>query len=114
VASGRLVFHESALRSRLSSGVGQAQKALDLQVMKDCDPYVPADTLNLANTARRATDVGSGEIVWEGPYAAKQYYELPHKSRDRHPLAVTRWFEHAKAARKAAWIRVAKKAGGER
>jgi len=100
------------LERELVENLGDAQKVLDLQVLKDCAPYVPRDTGDLMDSGTRATDIGSGEVVWDAPYAAKQYYTAPNKAHDRHPLAVMQWFEAAKAVRKDAWLRVAKKAGG--
>lgn len=100
------------LERELVENLGDAQKVLDLQVLKDCAPYVPRDTGNLVDSGTRATDIGSGEVVWDAPYADKQYYTAPNKAHDRHPLAVMQWFEAAKAVRKDAWLRVAKKAGG--
>ena len=88
----------------------QAQKILDLQVLKDSTPYVPRDTGNLTQSGIRATDIGSGEVIWDAPYADEQYYGKPSKAKDVHPQAVMQWFEAAKAARKDAWMRVAKRA----
>jgi len=110
----RIDLDEVRLKRRLSGNADNAQKVLDLQVMKDCEPYVPADTMNLTRSAQRASDIGSGVVKWDGPYAAAQYYHLPSKSHNKHPLAVMRWFEAAKAVRKAVWLRVAKNAGGGR
>ena len=96
---------------RLIGNVERAQRILDSQVMADTSVYVPAESLNLRNEGIRAS-FNPGEIEWPGPYAAKQYYEFPNKSTAVHPLASMRWFEVAKAANLAKWLRVAKKAGG--
>lgn len=100
------------IERRLEGNVDQAQQILDSQVLKDSTPYVPMDTGNLAQSGVRATNIGSGEVVWDAPYAGRQYEGLPNKARDVHPLAVSRWFEAAKAVRKKVWLEVAKRAGG--
>jgi hypothetical protein len=103
------------IEAELVGNVKRAQAILDVQVIKDTTPYVPRDRGDLAASATRATDVGSGEVVWGGgdaDYAARQYYGLPNKAHDVHPLAVKQWFEAAKSVCREKWLRVAKKAGG--
>lgn len=98
--------------ARLRRNREQAQMILDTQVLKDTTPYVPRDTGTLAQSGQRASRLGSGKLEWDAPHARAQYYRLPNKARDKHPLAVMRWFEHSKSANKAAWVRVAKATGG--
>ena len=100
---------DKSLRPRLHGAADRAQSVVDAQVMKDTAPYVPMDSGHLSQDA--VSNPAPGVIRWEGPYAANQYYNLPNKARDKHPLAVMRWFEAAKAANKTKWIRVAQKAG---
>lgn len=102
------------LERELGANVERAQKIVDTQVLKDSNVYVPRDEGDLERSSQTATVIGSGEVRWETPYAAAQYYGKPNKSRDVHPLATMRWFEAAKAANKAAWLRVIKKAGGRK
>lgn len=110
----RIDIEWGRIESELVANVDKAQHVLDAQVLKDTTPYVPMDTGNLANSGVRATNIGSGSVTWDAPYAARQYYDAPNKANDVHPLATTFWFEAAKAACKATWLRVAKRAGGSR
>lgn len=100
------------LEGELLDGVKRGQAALDMQVLKDCDPYIPADSMNLRNSGVRATKPGDGKVIWDAVYAWIQYNALPSKAHDVHPQAVLRWFEAAKAVQKEAWLRVARRAGG--
>lgn len=94
-----------------ASAIGQAQKILDTQVLKDCEPYVPMQSGALKDSGITGTTIGSGTIKYQSKYAAAQYYGMPNKSTNAHPMAIMRWFEACKAVRKAAWLRVVKKAG---
>ncbi len=107
----RLVLDTRHL-ARFDKQVSDAQKWLDNEVLKDCEPYVPMDTGTLARSGQRGTVPGSGEIVYNAPYAAAQYYGRANKSRDKHPQATMQWFEKAKAVHKARWISNAKKLAG--
>ena len=55
-------------------GGGDVQKAVDAAVIRECFPYVPFDEGILAGSANTATEIGSGEVVYDTPYARYLYY----------------------------------------
>lgn len=53
---------------------GRVQKVIDQTVIDYCKPYVPASPdRTLEFSAQAATDVGSGQVIWDTPYAHYQY-----------------------------------------
>ena len=53
---------------------GRVQQVIDQKVIDYCQPYVPASPdRTLEFSAQASTDVGSGEVVWNTPYAHYQY-----------------------------------------
>lgn len=53
---------------------GEVQKVIDQKVIDYCQPYVPASPdRTLEFSAQRATQIGSGFVVWDTPYAHYQY-----------------------------------------
>lgn len=52
---------------------GRVQKAIDKAVIDFSLPYWAWETGTLARSAYAATRLGSGEVVWPGPYAGYQY-----------------------------------------
>lgn len=53
---------------------GRVQKTIDQTVIDFCKPYVPASPdRTLEFSAQAATDVGSGQVIWDTPYAHYQY-----------------------------------------
>ena len=105
---------------------GHVQKAVDAAVIRECFPYVPFDEGILAGSANTATEIGSGEVVYDTPYARYQFYgevygpnipivengivvgywSPPEKSptgrelqynTDKNPLAGSYWFDRAMA-----------------
>ena len=110
----RLVLYPDRVNARFNPKYTQAQKWLDNEVLKDCDPYVPFRTGNLRNSGIRGTVLGSGRVIYNAPYAAACYYGHFNFSRAKHPQATRQWFEKAKAANKSKWISGTKKLmGGE-
>ena len=53
---------------------GRVQQAIDTAVIRYMLPYWGWDTGALANSAFTASDIGSGNIVYDTDYAAKIYY----------------------------------------
>jgi len=60
-------------RFNLESG-GKVQQVIDKSVIDYNKPYVPMETGALANSAYGATEIGSGKVIYPGPYAHYQYY----------------------------------------
>lgn len=91
-----------------------AQEQLDQQVLKDSNYYVPEDKGTLVGSGIRASLIGSGAIKWDEPYAARLYYNPQYNfSKDRNPNARGLWFEAAKSAKRAEWLRKARKTYGK-
>lgn len=98
---------------RFNGQYSAAQKWLDNEVIKDSDPFVPFRTGALALSAKLGTDIGSGEVVYNAPYARRMYYGLNYNfDRSGHPQAQAQWFEAAKAVDESKWINGAKKLAG--
>lgn len=96
--------------NRFSPKYQKAQKWLDNEVLKDSDPYVPMKTGTLAGSGIRGTVIGSGEIIYNAPYAKSCYYARNRNfSKAQHPQASAQWFEKSKSAKKKQWIRGANK-----
>lgn len=75
---------KNRLIKHLEEMVGQGsmvQQRIDAEFLKNIEPYVPLDIAgkydnpgNLINSGILQTVIGSGEIVWDTPYARNLYY----------------------------------------
>lgn len=52
----------------------QAQKYIDSEALRHCDPYVPMLTGTMKKSGLSGTVLGSGEVKYTAPYAERQYY----------------------------------------
>lgn len=98
------------LKEKLSSRRDKAQEVLDLAVMKDTDPFVPMRQGTLASSVLRSTNAGSGEVVYDTPYARHMYYGVHYRtgtpfkySTLKHPLACKEWVKASKAVNMEKW-----------
>lgn len=100
----RIEMNTQYTQQRFQSRYAFAQKYLDNEVLKDCTPYVPMNTGQLMRSGINATVLGSGEVVWNTPYASHCYYCNLNFQKTKHPQACRQWFEVAKGVNKEKWI----------
>ena len=61
-------------RAEMDKGFQKVQYAFSQQVAKAVDPYVPFDTGTLKNSVNLASKYDEGLLVYNTPYARRQYY----------------------------------------
>lgn len=126
------------IRARRAYGFLKAELALAVQMLKDTEDYVPADTKNLTNKARAeskaATDAGDPYLIYPGPQshfllkglmmvdpatgspwakkgATKVYTSRPLDiKKEVHSKAQKEWFEASKRDNLEKWRRVSARA----
>lgn len=71
-------FHMDDIRTILArrglEAGGRVQRYIDSEVLRLSAPYVPHDVGTLEKSGDLATDIGSGVVEWNTPYARYQYY----------------------------------------
>ena len=90
----------------------QAQKFVDSEVLRLCEPYIPLLTGTLIKTGILGTDIGSGTVKWIAPYARRQYYSPRKAGSQTGPLRGPYWFERMKAVHSRKIIRSARLIAG--
>lgn len=73
-----------------------AQKFVDSEILRLCEPYTPLLTGMLIKSGILGTDVGSGTVQWIAPYARAQYYMKRKHPSLTGPLRAGFWFERMK------------------
>lgn len=75
--NARLDFNLSPDDIRAAYGMetgGRIQRTIDQLVIDYCTPYVPASPdRTLEFSAQASTEIGSGQVIWNTPYAHYQY-----------------------------------------
>lgn len=88
---------------------GKVQKFIDSETMRLMEPYMQLDTHTMIGSMDNATDVGSGEVIVDTPYAHMRLHHGPTKG-----LRGPNYFERMKADRLEEILDgAAKIAGGE-
>jgi hypothetical protein len=89
-----LVWHTS-MKPKYERAYSEAQKYVDSEILRLCEPYIPLKTSMLIKSGILGTVAGSGEVKWIAPYARYQYY-LPEPRKTRSspdPNRGSYWFE---------------------
>lgn len=89
---------------------GRVQQVIDNAIIGFSDSYIPFDTGMLRDSGYTATVPGSGVIVWDTPYARRQYYENQGSG-----MRGRLWFERMKADHRDDILQLAAdESGGEK
>jgi hypothetical protein len=107
---GSIIINEATMKAELIWNPGfqpkwqrnysAAQKFVDSEVLRLCEPYTPMRTGMLIKSSTMGTDVGSGTVQWIAPYSKAQYYGHRKPGSETGPLRGPQWFERMKAVNK--------------
>lgn len=101
----------SNVEKKVDEATKFAQFTLDSAVLKDSNYYIPTDQHYLEKSGIQHSKLGSGEIIWQTPYARRLYYNPQYNfSKDINPNARGLWFEVAKIEKLKSWLDQAEKA----
>lgn len=79
------------------------------QIKDDCNQFVKVDQHVLERSARTQVDGDTLSVIWDTPYARRQYY-TGTPSKDVNPQASIMWAEKAAAEYKNDWRKAIEKA----
>ena len=79
---------------------------LSSQILGDCNQYVKVDQHTLESSSYVASDLNNGKLVWDTPYAKRQYWEIKTSLT---PGRTWKWCETAKRKFKSDWHKLAEK-----
>lgn len=105
--SVRIEINEGSIQAKIDGNWANGLEMLSSQILKDCNLYCKEDTGMLIMSSYIHSDLKHGKLVWNTPYAARQYYEIPTAHHDVNSQAVWRWAEYAKSLHLADWGRQA-------
>lgn len=91
---------------------GAFQKGLPLlaeEILNDCNQYCKWDIGTLAMSANVHSILAEGRLIWQTPYARRQYWSIETAYKDVNPNATWKWCEVAKQRHFNKWQQQAQK-----
>lgn len=104
----RFNINTAQIKKKCDNPLGeQGLEMLSSQILKDCNMYCKEDTGMLIASSMIHSKLKEGLLIWQTPYAARQYYEIQTAYKDVNANASWRWCEVAKSLHLAEWGRMA-------
>lgn len=97
----------NAVTARVMGQWDKALPALTEEILNDCNQYTKEDTGALKQSSYTHTNFNKGVMVWQTPYARRQYWEIKTAFRDKNPHATWKWVHVAKGKHYKQWVKQA-------
>ena len=105
----KISIDRSRVEARIKAGKMAMVSAVAEQALSDCNYFAKRDQGTLIESSQTASDVENGQLVWDTPYARRQYY-TGAPSLDQNPNASILGCEEAHDHSGREWDKIAQKA----
>ena len=105
--SVKIIVNEKTIQAKIDNTWKSGLEMLSSQILRDCNRYCKEDTGMLIMSSYIHSRLDEGLLIWQTPYAARQYYEIPTAYHDVNGEASWRWCEVAKRNHRDRWARQA-------
>lgn len=94
--------------AKIQAGKAAMIPAVAEQALADCNYFCKRDQGTLVQSSETASDLKKGDLVWDTPYARRQYY-TGQPSKNVNPNAEKQWCEKAQAEFGEDWEKIGQK-----
>ena len=103
----KININANTIQAKIDNAWESGLEMLSSEILRDCNKYCKEDTGMLIMSSYIHSQLKKGRLVWNTPYAARQYYEIRTAYKDVNSNASWRWCEVAKNNHKEKWERQA-------
>lgn len=105
--SVKIKINEAGIEKTIEHSFNNARAIISSQILRDCNEYCKEDTGMLIMSSLIHSKLDQGLLIWNTPYAARQYYEIQTANTSPNRNATWRWVEVARNRYKDRWARQA-------
>ena len=105
----KINISKSAVLAKVMSEFTDTLPELSEEILNSCNQYCKEDTGTLIASSYVHSVPSEGKLIWQTPYARRQYWEIRTAYRTVNPEARWRWCEYAKQHHMEQWNRQAQK-----
>lgn len=105
----KIKIDKSAVRARVEGAFNKGLALLSEEVLNDCNQYCKEESGTLIQSSYLHSQPQVGMLIWQTPYARRQYWEIRTAYTDVNPRASWKWCEVAKAKHLKTWERQAQR-----
>lgn len=104
----KMLIDKLKIRYKVHSAWKNALPILSEEILNDCNEYCKMDTGALIASSYTHSKFKKGKLIWQTPYAKRQYWEIKTAITDNgKPKATWKWCEVAKKNHFEQWKRQA-------
>lgn len=92
----KINVNELGIKAKIDHTWQNGLALLSSQILRDCNEFCKEDQGYLIQSSQIHSDLKNGRLVWNTPYAARQYYEIQTASPFPNHNASWRWVEVAR------------------
>ena len=105
----KIRIDKEACAAKVEGAWGKGLAVLTSEIRDDCNQYCKEDTGMLIASSMIHSRPDEGKIIWQMPYARRQYWEIRTAVKDVNPKASWKWCEVAKQKHREQWARQAQR-----
>lgn len=105
----KINISKSAVLAKVMSEFTDTLPELSEEILNSCNQYCKEDTGTLIASSYVHSVPSEGKLIWQTPYARRQYWEIKTAYQTPNSEARWRWCEYAKRHHKADWEKSAQK-----
>ena len=102
-------INQPVVEAKIKTAWKESLAPLAEEILNDCNQYCKEDTGALIASSLIHSIPKEGRLIWQTPYARRQYWEIRTAIPDPNPNATWKWCEAAKKARLPIWERQAQR-----
>ena len=106
----RIIVNRKGVEARVEYAFKKGMGVLANEILNDCNQYCKMDTGNLIASSYIHSKLDEGKLIWQTPYARRQYWAIRTAYKDVNPNASWKWCEVAKKKHLEQWKRQAQRA----
>ena len=105
----RINIPRGQVQARVNDAFRRGLPLLTATVRDDCNQYCKEDTGMLIASSMVHTVLSEGKVIWQTPYAKRQYWAIRTAFHDVNPKATWKWAHEAKSHCMEQWERQAQR-----
>ena len=103
----KIIMNRHNVETRVEYAFKKGMGVLANEILNDCNQYCKMDTGNLIASSYIHSKLDEGKLIWQTPYARRQYWEIRTAIPQPNAKATWKWCEAAKKAHLKQWERQA-------
>lgn len=108
----KVIINRKKIEVRVEYAFKQGMGVLANEILNDCNQYCKEDTGELIASSYIHSRLDEGLLIWQTPYARRQYWQIRTAYTDPNPGARWKWAHYAKSVHLSKWVRQAAKLMG--